>query len=143
MCKRTAPSSQIRTQATVRVDHNDPEFRARTIGEALFTRVTPSHKPSEAARPYIGLSIPEIARDCLRTRGYSTTGLGSATVIERALQSTSDFPLLLADTVNRTLRMAYKFSSRRCPAPWARDHGERFSRQASVAILDGADVAAD
>ncbi|HEY8127753.1 MAG TPA: prohead protease/major capsid protein fusion protein, partial [Hyphomicrobium sp.] len=108
MCKRTAPSSQIRTQATVGVDHNDPEFRARTIGEALFTRVTPSHKPSEAARPYIGLSIPEIARDCLRTRGYSTTGLGSATVIERALQSTSDFPLLLADTVNRTLRMAYE-----------------------------------
>lgn len=107
MRARTAPATQIRT-ASVGVDYSDPEFRARAIGEALFTRVAPSHKPSEESRAYIGLSVPEIARDCLRTRGIQTTGLSSARVIERALQSTSDFPLILADTTGRTLRQAYE-----------------------------------
>ena len=108
MRNRTAPAHEIRTQAVVGTDHTDPEFRARAIGEALFMRVHPSHQPSEAARHFIGLTIPEIARDCLRTRGLSTTGLQTARIIERALQTTSDFPLILADTVNRTLRQAYE-----------------------------------
>ena len=108
MRNRTAPANEIRTQAIVGTDHTDPEFRARAIGEALFTRVSPSHKPSDAARQFVGLTIPEIARDCLRTRGIVTTGLQSARIVERALQTTSDFPLILADTVNRTLRQAYE-----------------------------------
>ena len=108
MRNRTAPAHEIRTHAVVGTDHTDPEFRARAIGEALFTRVHPSHKPSEAARQFVGLTIPEIARDCLRSRGVSTTGLQTARIIERALQTTSDFPLILADTVNRTLRQAYE-----------------------------------
>ncbi|ATQ67868.1 MULTISPECIES: prohead protease/major capsid protein fusion protein [Methylosinus] len=105
---RSAPASEVRTTAVVGTDHTDPEIRARALGAALFTRISPSHTPSEASRVYIGLSIPEIARDCLRTRGLQTTGLSSARVVERALQTTSDFPLLLADTVNRTLRQAYE-----------------------------------
>ncbi len=108
MQTRSNAGAGLRTHATVGTDYTDPQFRAQTIGEALFTRVSPSHKPSDAARPYIGLSIPEVARDCLRNGGFSTTGLGAGSVIERALQSTSDFPLLLADTVNRTLRQAYE-----------------------------------
>ena len=35
-------------------------------------------------------------------------GLGASTVIERALQSTSDFPLILADALDKTLRQAYQ-----------------------------------
>jgi len=101
-------AGQIRTTASVGMDYGDPEFRSRAIGEALFTRVAPSHTPSEQARQFVGLSIPEIARDCLRTRGFQTTGLSSASVVERALQTTSDFPLILGDTVGRTLRMAYE-----------------------------------
>lgn len=108
MRQRSAQVSQVRTHATVGQSFDDPEFRARTIGEALFTRIDPAHTPSEPARAYVGLSIAEIARDCVRSRGYSTTGLSSATIIERALQSTSDFPLLLADTVGRTLRQSYQ-----------------------------------
>lgn len=107
MRNRSAPASDIRTTSVVGADYTDPEFRARAIGEALFTRVSPSHNPSEAARQFIGLTIPEIARDSLRTRGIATTGMQTRRIIERALQTTSDFPLILADTVNRTLRQAY------------------------------------
>lgn len=108
MRHRSAQVSQVRTHATVGADFTDPEFRARAMGEALFTRANPTHTPSEPARAYVGLAVGEMARDCMRTRGHSTTGLSTATVIERALQSTSDFPLLLADTVGRTLRQSYQ-----------------------------------
>ena len=108
MRNRSAPANDVRTTVIVGTDHNDPEARARAIGEALFMRVAPTHKPSDASRQFIGMTIPEIARDCLRVRGISTTGMQTGRIIERALQSTSDFPLLLADTVNRTLRQAYE-----------------------------------
>lgn len=86
---------------------DNPEARVRAMGEALFTRVDPTFKPSEAARSFIGLSIPEMARDMLRRSGMSTTGMSSDGVITRALHTTSDFPLVLADTVGRSLRQVY------------------------------------
>ncbi len=92
--------------------HNDstldnPEARVRAMGEALFIRVDPSFNPSEAARSFVGLSIPEMARDVLRRSGVTTIGLGADGVITRALHTTSDFPLILGDTVGRTLRQSY------------------------------------
>lgn len=83
MSARSMAGAGLRTHATIGTDYTDPEFRARTIGEALYARVTPSHTPSEAARPYVGLSIPDAARDCLRNRGSSTMGLSASSVIER------------------------------------------------------------
>lgn len=110
MQARSLPAATVRT-ATIVADHTDPEFRARAMGEALYTRANPGHAPSDAARPYMGLTISELARDCLRTRGHSTAGLAADGVITRALQSTSDFPLLLSDSVGRTLREAYGAAS--------------------------------
>ena len=108
MRTRSAGAAQVRTTTiSVGVDHTDPSMRAAAIGEALYARSHPAHVPSEPARAYLGLSMPEIARDCLRTRGVATGGLSSAAVIERAL-STSDFPLILGDAVGRTLRDGYR-----------------------------------
>jgi len=106
---RARQADPIRTtRATVGTDFTDPEVRARTIGEALYTRVTPGHTPAEAARQYAGHTILDIARDCLRHASVSTTSLAPMKVIERALHSTSDFPLILGDTVGRTLRASYQ-----------------------------------
>lgn len=108
MRTRSANANAVRTTTVnITTDPTDPEIRARAIGEALFARINPAHTPSEQARAYVGLTIPEIARDCLRTRGLSTTGLSAASVIERALHTTSDFPIILGDTIGRTLRQAY------------------------------------
>lgn len=104
MQARTA-QHQVRN-ATIIQDHTDPAVRAAHMGEALFTRFNPAHKPSEPARAYVGLTIPELAKESLRARSISTTGLSTASVIERAL-TTSDFPIILGDTVNRTLRQSY------------------------------------
>ncbi|WP_204377021.1 Mu-like prophage major head subunit gpT family protein [Methyloceanibacter methanicus] len=78
------------------------------IGEALFARAHPAHQLSEPSRQYAYMTTLDIARDCLRTRGLSFTGLSPAKVVERALHTTSDFPLILGDAVGRTLRMGYQ-----------------------------------
>lgn len=96
------------THVEIGVDHNDPEFRARTIGEALHARVSPAHQLSEPARPYANMSMLDIARDCLRVRSIKTAGLSSSAIIERALHTTSDFPLILGNATQRTLRRAYE-----------------------------------
>jgi hypothetical protein len=79
----------------------------RAAGEALFMRAAPNHQPSAAARQYVGHTMLDLARECCRRSGVSTMGLAAVTLIERAL-TTSDFPLILANTVGRTLRASYK-----------------------------------
>ena len=108
MRTRNAPSTIRNVVAEVGTDYTDPEVRARTIGEALYTRATPGHTPSEAARAYVNMTTLDIARDSLRVRGISTTALSPSATIERALHSTSDFPLIIGDTVGRTLRASYQ-----------------------------------
>ena len=112
MKTRTAKNTEIRnTRVEVIAEHDDIYGRGAAMGEALYQRINPGHTPSERARAYVGLTIPDMARDSLRARGIITTGLSAATVIERALGGmhlTSDFPIALGDVVGRTLRDAYK-----------------------------------
>lgn len=106
---RAAPAGTVRN-ATISIgaDHTDPELRVRHVGEALFARHNPGHQLSEPARAFFGLSTLDIARESLKLRGLATTGLSAATIVERALHSTSDFPLILGDTIGRTLRESYR-----------------------------------
>jgi hypothetical protein len=81
--------------------------RVRAMGEALFHRVSPNHAPSGEARQYIGLTIPDMARRVLETAGQRTMGYSTAELVTRALNTTSDFPLILGDSIGRVLRAAY------------------------------------
>jgi hypothetical protein len=64
---------------------------------------------------HVGLTIPEIARACLDRNGVAVYGASSVSLVERALHTTSDFPLVLADVINKTLRASY--SPNRTHAP--------------------------
>lgn len=81
------------------------------MGEALYCRIEPRHTPSGLARPFIGMSIPDLARECLSRAGGNVMGTSAPALIERALHTSSDFSLLLADTVNRTLRANYNMAT--------------------------------
>ncbi len=99
------PSPQARV--TIGADHSDPAAIVQRAGEALYARANPRHQLSEPARPYANLTTLDIARDCLRRAGLQTTALSPIETITRALHTTSDFPLIFADTANRALRAAY------------------------------------
>ncbi len=101
----------IRTEQT-RVElgesHDDPITRAAWMGEALYARINPAHQISEPARRYAHATCAEMARELLTLRGIPVTGMSPAAIVTRALHTTSDFGLILGDTVGRTLRAAYQ-----------------------------------
>jgi len=109
LAKRSAPA--IRSEQ-VRVDmgdsHDDPAPRAREMGEALYARINPRHELSEPARRYAYSTPVDMAKELLILRGESTMALSSASLVTRALHTTSDFPIILGDTVGRVLRDAYQ-----------------------------------
>ncbi|MSU91999.1 peptidase U35 [Rhodobacteraceae bacterium 2CG4] len=109
LAKRSAPA--IRTEQ-VRVEmgdsHDDPALRARQMGEALYARINPRHELSEPARRYAYATPVDLAKELLTLRGESTMALSPASLVTRALHTTSDFPIILGDTVGRVLRDAYQ-----------------------------------
>jgi phage head maturation protease len=109
LASRSAPT--IRTEQ-VRVEigesQDDPSLRSRQMGEALYARINPRHELSEPARRYAYATPVDMAKELLALRGESTMALSPATLVTRALHSTSDFPIILGNTVGRVLRDAYQ-----------------------------------
>ncbi|WP_345784595.1 prohead protease/major capsid protein fusion protein [Ruixingdingia sedimenti] len=109
LAKRSA--SAIRTEQ-VRVEmgdsQDDPALRARQMGEALYARINPRHELSDPARRYAYSTPVDMAKELLTLRGESTMALSPASLVTRALHTTSDFPIILGDTVGRVLRDAYQ-----------------------------------
>jgi hypothetical protein len=109
LASRSAPT--IRTEQ-VRVEmgesQDEPALRARQMGEALYARINPRHDLSEPARRYAYATPVDMAKELLTLRGESTMALSPASLVTRALHTTSDFPIILGDTVGRVLRDAYQ-----------------------------------
>lgn len=109
LATRSAPT--IRTEQ-VRVEigdsQDDPSLRARQMGEALYARINPRHQLSDPARRYAYSTPVDMAKELLTLRGESTMALSPASLVTRALHTTSDFPIILGDTVGRVLRDAYQ-----------------------------------
>ena len=108
--QRRSAAGMVPTSPVISIgtDYTAPEFRVRTMGEALYARVNRAHNPTEPARQFVGHSMTDMARDCLRSAGVPLSGLASATLVQRALETTSDYPLILGDALGRTLRDTYR-----------------------------------
>ena len=106
---------------------SDLTFRD-AITEALLHRHAPGlHQLGTGGREFRGMTLLEIARAALERRGISTRGMAKMELAGEALlgrasvgyHSTSDFPLILANVANKTLRGAYDGTPRSFTA-WAR-----------------------
>ena len=94
------------------------EARAAAITSALLHRHDPDKHPlSASGQSFRGMSLLAIARDCLEVNGIRTAGMDRMEIARTALNgatraggmmSTSDFPNILANLANKTLRDAYK-----------------------------------
>lgn len=97
------------------------------VSAALMHRHNPGvHKLPDTAREFRGMSLLDQARDALERRGVSTRGMSRMEVATAAFQmrsaglhSSSDFPAILANVANKTLRSAYDSTPRSFTA-WAR-----------------------
>jgi hypothetical protein len=95
---------------------------ARNMEAAILHRAAPSkHKLPENAREFRGLSMLDMARHSIEMAGGNTRGMDRDAIARMALNvtsfsqqraagmhSTSDFPLILGNTINRSLRAAYE-----------------------------------
>lgn len=104
----------------------------------LLHRGNPSaHKLEGAATQFRGMDLMDMARDAVARSGQSISGLSKREVAVKALQSTSDFPALLANTVGRSLRAGYE-ATQRTFLPFSRQATLPDFKEISRAQLGGA-----
>ena len=87
------------------------------MANALLHRADPAaFKMDDHSRDFRGLSLVEMARDALEANGISTRGMSRMEIAQKALDgatrsggmhSSSDFPIVLANVANKTLRAGY------------------------------------
>lgn len=87
-----------------------PEETLERRTEALSIRVA-GGKPSDGARPFVGFSLVDHARDMLEAQGERVRGASVEDILRRAMHTTSDFPELLTGTGARLLKPAYEAAS--------------------------------
>jgi hypothetical protein len=84
------------------------ELRQEGMSEAILHRLGRNDKPlNENSKRFAYLSMLELAKRSLEAQGQNTTGLTPMQVAKRAFQAVSDFPEILANTAEKTLRRAY------------------------------------
>lgn len=88
------------------VDETDK--RREAVALALMARAGIQRDPAAAANPYRGHKLLDLARASLQRAGIRTDGMGQMEIVAAAFtQGTSDFPVLLENTMNKTLQAAY------------------------------------
>jgi hypothetical protein len=86
-----------------RVLHDERDkFRARAVDGLVLKAGGKVEKPAEGAREIRGMTLKELARECLAMRGHRPSYADPGGMVMRAL-STSDLPALLEETGRRFL----------------------------------------
>ncbi|MER3352471.1 MAG: Mu-like prophage major head subunit gpT family protein [Hoeflea sp. D1-CHI-28] len=124
----------IQTRATNVRPVENPRELVRHMGEAMYARTDPSHNLSERAREFYGMTTLDVARDCLTRAGETVTGMSSSALITRALQTTSDYPAIFADTVNRTLMASYQAAPATLKAVAKKSTARDFRRKTKIRL---------
>lgn len=92
----------------LRQEFNNAPQRAAMLN-ALLHRADPGRNAlDERGRDFRGYSLMDLARATLEAGGHSVRGRSPMEIAAMAMASTSDFPLLLADVANKSLRDAYQ-----------------------------------
>ena len=88
------------------VDESDK--RREAVALALLARAGVQRDPAAASNPFRGHKLLDLARASLQRGGVSTDGMLPREIVAAAFtQGTSDFPVLLENTINKALQAAY------------------------------------
>lgn len=97
---------------SARILQDERDTRRRGIGDALEARMSGSRDVRGPGRDYMALTVPEMAAAASDHRGRIARGAGELRVIEMAFgsHSTSDFPAIFENALNRRLAAAYELA---------------------------------
>ena len=104
-------SAEPQTRARIAPGGDEVEKRRAVVESALAHRLSPKAELVDGAGEYRGMSVMEIGKSLLEARGVSVRGKTRREVASMILSrnhSTSDFPFILANVANKTLRQAYQ-----------------------------------
>lgn len=110
MKKRTDAAAPLSNHVTMGEEIGHDAIRTG-LTSYLVNRHNPKVELVEEGKRFVGLTLMEIARDVLHAQGVPTRGMSRMKVAGLAFRAgqhtTSDFPNILADVANKTLRAAY------------------------------------
>lgn len=111
--RQPLPTAQSRQAARINVDEAD-KFRA-AAADGLRLRLGASiEKPADGAQEFRGAHLIDLARSTLERQGERLNyGISHMELASRAM-ATSDFPLILGNVANATLRESYNAA----PSTW-------------------------
>jgi ATP-dependent Clp endopeptidase proteolytic subunit ClpP len=96
------------TMPAVRVIRDGTQTRAEGMAEAMSVLMLGKSQASEKARPYMEFTtLAEMAADLTGYRGSLFSPAKRQAVIENAMHTTSDFPEILLNALNKTLDARY------------------------------------
>lgn len=121
---KAEPNPGIRSVSTSLIA--DEKDKLRTVmGDALMLRINPSiakelgDEAVSAAREFRGMSLMRMAEDALVRDGVETRGMSQREIAQAALglgsrgyHASTDFPIILGETFNKSLRAAYELNPR-------------------------------
>lgn len=128
---------KITSRADIFTTVDETETRRNLKTEAVMYRANPGLGLSEGARQYAGLSMLDLAKECLDERGIKYRGLDRLQIVSRAFEGTSDLPNVLANVANKSLRQAYEAAPRTF-TPWARQTSAPDFKLMSKVVLSDA-----
>ncbi|MFA7278632.1 MAG: prohead protease/major capsid protein fusion protein [Sterolibacterium sp.] len=135
MAERSA-AQNVTSRADIVTVRDETETRREMAGAALLHRYNPKNALPEGAREFRGLTLLELARDCLERQGVKTRGMDKMEIARRAFEGTSDLANIVANVANKTLRQAYQTASRSFTS-WAREASAAdFKTISRVALSD-------
>lgn len=107
LAARTAAAPVYPTVTTPVGGLDEHETMRRGIEDAIAYRALPDvHKVTEPAKPYVNMTLLEMARAFLTARGEDVRTMSRLEIARRAA-TTSDFPLILANVATASLREGY------------------------------------
>jgi len=115
LAKRDVKTATV--SGNVEITRDENITRRNGFLEAILHRSNSQrNKLTDLGRQYRNMSMMDMVRSCLEAAGEKTIGMTNDEMVKRSFQlhlrggmhTTSDFPLLLADTVNKTLRDSYE-----------------------------------
>lgn len=100
-----AKDDEVTIRGDVRITKDEKDTRMAAVENALLHRQDPGKvQITDAGRQYRGMSLMDIAREFV---GKDARGMNKMEIAGRAMHSTSDFPTILANVANKSLRQAY------------------------------------
>lgn len=148
-------STAVRGAAQIRTVTDEVETLRTRMSDALILRNNPTASEFAGAkidiggaRNFRGMDLIDMARRCITAAGGNPDGLSRREIAMAALNldadvrrsagmmGTSDFPSILASTVNRSLRAAYEQAPRTFTG-WARQSSNKDFREKSLLQLSG------